>query len=132
MSTAAAPIPSPRRGDIFWADLPEDESEGSEQHGRRPVLIVSVDAVHKNLPVCIIVPLSNQLKKENRIFRIRILASYKTDEPGTGGCPGDSLALTEQVRMISIKRLDPKRVCTVKPIALGAVESGIKYVLGIP
>lgn len=60
------------------------------------------------------------------------MEAEKTPEPGTKGCPGDSLALTEQVRCISRARLDPKRIARVSPIALGAVEAGIKYVLGLP
>ncbi|MEW6211538.1 MAG: type II toxin-antitoxin system PemK/MazF family toxin [Acidobacteriota bacterium] len=122
----------PKRGDIFWASLPAGESAGSEQHGTRPVLVISVDIINENLPICVIVPLSNQLHKENRHHRIRIVESEKIQEPGTRGCPGDSLALTEQLRCISRNRLDANRVARLKPIAMGAVEAGIKYVLGLP
>jgi len=123
---------TPRRGDIFWADLPIQDSVGSEQRGPHPVLVLSVNIVNDHLPICVVVPLSSKLHKENRQFRIRITAAEKTQEPGTKGCPNDSLALTEQVRCISRNRLDPKRVARATPIAVGAVESGIKYVLGIP
>lgn len=130
MSTSAKDTPN--RGDIFWADLPVLESIGSEQYGKRPVLVLSVNSINSKLPICVVVPLSNQLQKEIRQFRIRIAAGEKVQEPGTKGCPNDSLALTEQVRCISRDRLDPKRVARATPIAVGAVEAGIKYVLGIP
>ena len=34
---------------IFWADL--DPSRGSEQAGRRPVLVISAEEVHQALPI---------------------------------------------------------------------------------
>ena len=53
-------------------------------------------------------------------------------KPGTQGCRGESLALTEQVRCIARKRLDPKRVTRLESVALASVEAGVKYVLGLP
>ena len=120
---------TPQRGDIFWAAFPAYQSEGSEQHGRRPVLVVSVDQINRALPICIIVPLSSQAHKQNRQFRILIPENEKIPEPGPNGCPGDSVALTEQIRSVSRDRLDPQRVARVKPAAIAAVEAGIKYVL---
>jgi len=96
------------------------------------VLVLSVDAVNRAIPVCVVVPLSHQLDKANRQFRIRIVESGKINESGTKGSPGDSVALTEQIRCISRQRLDPKRVAYLKPVALAAVEAGVKYVLGLP
>jgi len=125
-------LETPKRGDIFWADLPSSESVGSEQYGKRPVLIISINTINASLPICVIVPLSAQIQKQNRHHRIYIDESQKVSEPGTSGCPGESLALTEQVRCIGRKRLDPKRVAYLKPTALAAVESGVKYVLGLP
>ncbi|MGH9873919.1 MAG: type II toxin-antitoxin system PemK/MazF family toxin [Pyrinomonadaceae bacterium] len=133
MSTPARQIP--QRGDIFWANLPSLESVGSEQRGTRPVLVmsevmvVSVDQLNQRIPVCVIVPLSAQVQKENRVNRILIPENQKISEPGTRGCPGDSLALTEQIRCISVDRLDGQRVGRAKPGAIAAVETGIKYVL---
>jgi mRNA-degrading endonuclease toxin of MazEF toxin-antitoxin module len=105
---------------------------GSEQYGKRPVLVISIDNINSSLPICVVVPLSEQLHKANRNHRIRIPESEKIQETGTRGCPGESLALTEQVRCISRERLDPKRVARLKSVAVAAVEAGVKYVLGIP
>jgi mRNA interferase MazF len=124
--------PAPRRGDIFWADFPLTESEGSEQHGRRPALVVSADAINDRLPIVVVVPLSANVGKQNRQHRIRILEKGKIQEPGGPGCPGDSLALTEQIRIISKRRLDPNRVARLTPRAMAAVEAGIEYVLALP
>ena len=122
----------PERGDIFWADLPSYDSVGSEQRGARPVLILSVNIINASLPICVIVPLSAQLAKANTNHRIRVLESERIQKPGTQGRGGESLALTEQVRCIARKRLDPKRVARLKSVALASVEAGVKYVLGLP
>ena len=95
------------------------------------VLVVSVDNVNRDVPICVIVPLTTSTTKTPRQFRIRIPQAEKIDVTGTSGCPGDSLALTEQVRCISVSRIDKKKgkVATVTPQALAAVEIGLKYVL---
>ena len=120
---------TPQRGDIFWATFPGYQSEGSEQRGDRPVLVISVDQINRALPICVIVPLSTQTHKANRQFRILIPENEKLAEPGTTGCPGESVALTEHIRSVSRDRLQPRRVARAKPAAMGAVEAGIKYVL---
>ena len=125
-------IDTPHRGDIFWADLPDHDSAGSEQKGRRPVVVISVDVVNSTLPICVVVPLTGKLDKPNPLHRIRVHESSKIQESGTGGCKGDSLALTEQIRCISRSRLDAKRVARLTPVAIAAIEAGVKYVLGIP
>lgn len=125
------PPPSIQRGDIIWGEIKQEETRGSEQYGRRPMLIVSANAINDVLPIVVVVPLSEKLHKANRQHRILIPESEKIQEPGTNGCPGESLALTEQVRMIDKVRLDPKRVARVTTKAIASVEIGIAYVLGI-
>jgi mRNA interferase MazF len=46
-----------RRGDVFDARL--NPTEGSEQAGVRPVVIVSRDAINKNSSVIVVVPLTS-------------------------------------------------------------------------
>jgi len=122
----------PRRGDIFWAKLPLTASQGSEQYGDRPVLVLSIDAINSSLPIAVVVPLSERLHKANNKYRIRIPESEKIQESGTAGCKGESLALTEQIRCISRDRLGDKRLARLTPSAVAAVESGVAYILGIP
>lgn len=124
-------------------DFPQYESKGSEQEGKRPVvvlsvkplhvLVMSVDSVNEALPICTVVPLSSVSTKANRQFRILIPESQKVPEVGTRGCPGESVALTEQTRCVSIERfLDQKRVARLKTEAIAAVEAGVRFVLGMP
>jgi mRNA-degrading endonuclease toxin of MazEF toxin-antitoxin module len=131
VSTPTLPQP-PQRGDIYWASFPRSKSVGSEQWKDRPVLVMSESFVNQRLPVCMVIPLSEQVHKANRWFRILIPDSEKIQEPGTRGCSGDSLALCEQLRCIDQSRLIGKRLAIAKPGAVAAVETGIKYILRLP
>jgi mRNA interferase MazF len=86
-----------QRGDIYQANL--NPTQGSEQAGTRPVIIVSRDAINDNSPVVIAVPVTGAENKAKR---------YPTHVPlpaGAGGLVKDSLAITEQVRAITKARL---------------------------
>jgi mRNA interferase MazF len=85
------------RGDVFLAEL--SPTQGSEQTGRRPVVVVSRNAINVNSPVVVVVPITG---RENKI---RIYASQVVLKAGEGGLSKDSVALGEQVRAISKKRL---------------------------
>jgi mRNA interferase MazF len=52
---------SPRRGDIYWAYL--DPVLGSEQKGRRPVVVVSPNAVQDHLNRVVVLPITKKDKK---------------------------------------------------------------------
>jgi len=85
-----------RRGDIYIARL--DPVEGSEQAGTRPVVLVSRDIVHERGRNVIAVPLTT--------YRGQPLApSNVLVSAGDGGLTQDSVALAEQVRVLSKTRL---------------------------
>ncbi len=86
-----------KRGDVYDARL--SPTEGSEQAGTRPVVIVSRDAINRYSSVIVVVPLT----KASNIKR-----SYPNNVPideGAGGLTQRSVALTGQVRAISKTRL---------------------------
>lgn len=85
------------RGDVYWASL--QPTEGSEQTGRRPVIVVSRDAINKSSPVIIVVPVTR------RIHKRYIYPSQVEIAAGVGGLAADSVALCEQVRAIAKTRL---------------------------
>lgn len=98
------------------------------------MLVFSADKVNDAIDSgCVVIPLTRRIEKQNRNFRIRVLESHKIPEPGYERMmSGDSIALTEQIRFISADRMDGKRVAVITPLALAAVEAGVKFVLGIP
>lgn len=138
----------PRRGDIWWVNFPLLECVGSEQRNDRPVVILSVkpipamvvsaDQVNEALPRIVhVVPLTSpkdrKIDKFTMQFRFLIRETDKIHETGTNGFHGDSIALTEQTRCISTERfLDKQRVARLKTEMIAEIESGVRFVLGIP
>lgn len=82
---------------IFLADL--NPVIGSEQRGKRPVLVVSDEVFNSVMPVVTILPLTS-LKKGRRIYPNEVLLPK-----GIGGLSTDSIILAHQIRTISKQRL---------------------------
>jgi mRNA-degrading endonuclease toxin of MazEF toxin-antitoxin module len=131
-SVSSPSYPPPQRGDIYWVNVPKKHTVGHEQYKRRPWLIVSNNAISP-LEIVVGVPLSFRLHKKNRQFRITILAGEIIHEVGSTNPldPGERIALTEQLRVLSTDRLEKPRSARISDTALYAVEAGITFVLDI-
>jgi mRNA interferase MazF len=86
-----------QRGDVFEAVL--DPVVGSEQGGRRPVIVVSRNAITANSPILTVVPVSS------RANFTKIYPSQAVIQAGAGGLSLQSVAMAEQVRTIAKARL---------------------------
>ena len=82
--------------EIHFCNL--DPTQGSEQRGTRPVLIVSNDAVNHALPVVTVLPLSS-LKPGDRVYPSEVLLPV-----GLTGLSKDSVAMVQQVRTVARAR----------------------------
>lgn len=82
---------------VFWAEL--DPVKGSEQSGRRPVLVVSAEEVNQALPIVTILALT-AMKPGRRVYPIEVLLTVADT-----GLPRDSIAMAHQVRAIAKERL---------------------------
>ncbi len=83
---------------IYWADL--TPHIGSEQSGRRPVLIISAEEANEFLPVVTVVSLTS-MKPGRKIYPTEtFISSAETD-----GLSQDSIAMAHQIRSISKDRL---------------------------
>ena len=90
-----------KQGEIWYADL--NPVKGSEQSGRRPIVIVSGDTLNDTLPIIIVVPLTSKIK------------SYPTcvliNPNRMNGLKKSAEAIPFQVRTIAKKRLTkPPRI----------------------
>ncbi len=92
------------RGEVYQADL--NPIAGSEQGGKRPVLIVSRNALNVNAPIVIV-------------------ATHVELTAGEGGLVKDSVALCEQVRAISKNRLT-KKIGQVSMQKMSMVDAALK------
>lgn len=87
-----------RQGDIFWVDL--DPVRGSEQAGKRPVVVISGDTLNESLPIRIVCPLTGQVRGSTG--RVTIPKNK------SNGLKKESDVLIFQVRTISVKRIGKK------------------------
>lgn len=126
-----------QRGMIFWASVTPAESKGSEQTHDQPSpwVIISADHLHQRLPIVQAVPLTSQLHQEEKYRRARIripdamIDRYPDASPPLQ--PGDSLALTEQLRAMSHSRLKGEPIGQLKKQAILSIEAGIRDCLGV-
>ena len=112
-----------RRGDVYDARL--DPTEGSEQAGWRPVVIVSRDAINAASNVVIGVPCTT-LRAGRRIYPSQLL--LRAPE---AGLERDSVVLAEQVRALAKSRLGRQRG-TLPPALLRRVDHALAVALDLP
>lgn len=84
------------RGELYTADL--DPVVGSEQGGRRPVLVIQNDQGNRFSPTVIVLALTSQLQKAR-------LPTHVTLRAQENGLARDSVALAEQLRTLDKRRL---------------------------
>jgi mRNA interferase MazF len=82
---------------VFLVDL--DPTVGSEQAGRRPVLVVSREVINAALPVVTVLPLTTH-RPGRRVYPNEVLLPA-----GAAGQPRDSVVMAHQVRTISKRRI---------------------------
>lgn len=109
-----------RRGEVFWAEL--EPRSGSEQRGRRPVVVVSHDGFNA-IPTwrsVVVVPLSTSTARTGPTA-IGIPA-------GAGGLGKASVALCHQVATLDRAKLT-KRVGSLSPADLDRLSAGLSAAL---
>ena len=106
------------QGEIWWTDL--NPTQGREQNGRRPVLIISGNLLNRYLEVVIVVPLTTRIKgyKGNPIL-----------EPNTKNQLNSlSEALVFHVRSVSKDRLIEK-IGEVEPETILQIKETLQDIL---
>lgn len=111
------------RWSICWADL--GINVGSEQAGRRPVLIVSSEEVNRSLPIVTVIPLTYS-KPGRRVYPTEALITLECS-----GLSGDSIAMAHQIRTISKARLGEECGRVDDPTAQEMILKALRLHLGL-
>ncbi|MEG0269402.1 MAG: type II toxin-antitoxin system PemK/MazF family toxin [Clostridia bacterium] len=114
-------VGSMKRGDIFMAEL--NPVVGSEQGGRRPVLIIQNDLGNLHAPTVIAVPLTGSQNKPALPTHVHVAA-------GEGGLRCDSIVLCEQPRTLEKTRL-LRHLGALPPATMRQVEQALFVSLDI-
>lgn len=113
---------SPQRGDVVRVRL--DPTEGSEQSGTRPSLVISANSVNQHSPVILVASITS--RKTERVYAFEALI-----EPPEGG-----LTVKSKVSLIQIRGVDRQRIVghygRVSAEVMERVEVALKIATGLP
>ena len=113
-----------KRGDVYWADLVP--RSGSEQTGRRPVIVLSHDGFNQTpgWRSIIVVPISTSSSQGKRGPTVVELSG------GTAGLPKTSFAVCHQVTTLDRAKLT-KRLGSLALDPLRGVQEGLKAAMDL-
>ncbi|MBT1706549.1 type II toxin-antitoxin system PemK/MazF family toxin [Chryseosolibacter indicus] len=109
-----------RQGEIWYADL--NPTQGSEQAGRRPVVIISGNLLNQYLPIVVVAPLTSKIKnyKGNPVIK----------PSASNGLKSESEMLVFHIRSVSKDRLK-ERLGTIDEhdlvLAIKTLNDILKY-----
>jgi mRNA interferase MazF len=114
--------PSVRRGDVVIVDL--DPTQGSEQRGTRPCLVVQNDVGNANAPTTIVVPFTTSFGERLYPFEVLVPAEECALRE-------DSVVLCNQIRTISIEHRIDENLGPVPQERIDEVDTALEYSLGL-
>jgi mRNA interferase MazF len=110
-----------KRGDLLWVDL--SPTKGSEQTGRRPVVVIQNDIGNEVAPTVIIAPLTTRGFTKHYPINVHV-------PKGVAGLSQHSTILLSQIRTIDKSRLGQK-MGHLPASYLQQVDQAIKVSLGL-
>lgn len=110
----------PKRGEIFIADL--DPGFGREMRKKRPILIISNNAINKTSATIIMVPLSS--------ITPEFIGPNIVDIEKNEGLDKQSVIIVDHVRSVDKERLI-KKIGNLSNDKMLEVEEALKIVLGL-
>lgn len=109
-------------GDVLAIDA--DSAVGHEQRGRRPVLVVSVDALHSALGLAVVCAITTHGGRSTG-------ARNDLEVPIPSGMAASGVVLPHQMRTIDTKARNAEKLCTVPRATLQSVRARLKVLLGL-
>lgn len=113
-------MPEPSRGDIWLVNL--NPTQGHEQSGVRPALVISVDLFnHGPAGLVVVIPITSKDKG---------IPMHVATNPPEGGLQSRSFIKTEDIRSVSKERLI-SRLGRVSELILEEEEDRLSILLGL-
>jgi mRNA interferase MazF len=104
------------RGHVYWVDL--EPTAGSQQRGRRPCLILTVDPINAVRRTVGVIPLSSSPQVAEPI-----VVAVKSIGP-------QSVAICDQLRAVDKRKID-RLIGPVTNDELALIEASVKAVFGL-
>lgn len=106
------------RGEIYWAAL--EPVKGSEQGGRRPVLIISDNVFNERSGTVIALAITSQPQRAGFPLTLELTS---------GGLPKTSWVKISQIRTLAVDRIGDK-LGKISPEELTQVIEGLSEIVG--
>lgn len=110
-----------KRGDIFYADL--SPVVGSEQGGKRPILVIQNNIGNKYSPTVIVAAITSKISKPKMPTHVGLLKQESKLEK-------DSVVLMEQIRTIDKSRLQDK-ITNINGDIMEKVDQALRISVGL-
>jgi len=111
---------APSRGQVWWVDF--DPTQGHEQAGHRPALVISVDAFNRSpADLVTVLPITSKAKG---------VRSHVKVEPPEGGLTVPSFIKCEETRTVSQGRLGAM-LGAVSAQTMAEVGQRVRWLLGL-
>jgi mRNA interferase MazF len=112
-----------RRGEIYFVNL--SPTQGREQAGQRPVLVLSIDAINRlPLVVVVVVGTKGENIRQDYPTNIRVAAAES-------GLPMETVFLCFQIRSLDASRFSGSPAGSLSGAAMRRVEDAVRYCLGL-
>ena len=107
------------RGEIYLAEL--DKGIGSEQKGRRPVMIIQNNVGNKHSPTVVVAAITSRMGKHNLPTHVRLSSSNLAK---------DSMVMLEQIRTIDKRRLK-EYICKATAEEMELIDGALLISIGM-
>lgn len=114
---------SVQRGDIYFVDL--NPTQGREQAGQRPVLVLSIDSINR-LPLVVTVVVGTKGENLSRDYPTNVRVA-----PADSGLPLETVFLCFQIRSLDSSRFPSAAAGRVSGQILEQIEDKVRYCLGL-
>ncbi|MDH5717733.1 MAG: type II toxin-antitoxin system PemK/MazF family toxin [Spirochaetia bacterium] len=111
------------RGDIYFVDL--NPVKGKEQAGKRPVLVLSVDAINK-LPLVVTVVVGSKGENFDNDYPTNVRI-----KPEESGLPIETVFLCFQLRSLDKNRFSDRPAGKITGATLEKIEKALRFSLGL-
>jgi mRNA interferase MazF len=115
-------VSHPKRGEIYFVTL--DLTQGREQAGKRPVLVISIDAINA-LPLVVTVVVGTKGENMPRDYPTNVRVSAEES-----GLPLETVFMGFQIRSLDASRFPENPAGELSDEIMEEVEKAVKYCLG--
>ena len=112
-----------KRGEIYFVNL--NPVKGREQAGKRPVLVLSIDAIN-NLPLVVTVIVGTKGENISRDYPTNVRVS-----PTESGLSLETVFLCFQIRSLDSARFPAKPAGKLTTEKFNEIEATVRYCLGL-